>query len=87
MDIKQIAKACGIRISNGIAQSENAWMNGADRVLECDLHRFAELIAEHQRNMCKLACIAEGEKHQHPLEAAHRLMAKDCANAINELSL
>lgn len=86
MNIQQLAKAAGIRLYNGSAQSGNAWRNGFDRVLECDLERFAELIAEYERNACARCCLAEGEKHQHPMEAAHRLMAEDCAKAIHERS-
>lgn len=83
-----LARASGIRIYDGKAQSDNAWKNGFDRVLESDLQRFADIVSEYERNQCAKTCIDEGSKHNEHYEVQYRLMAQDCAQAIksrNEL--
>ena len=85
--LKNLASAAGIRLFNGCAQSNNAWQNGFDRVLESDLDQFANIIVEHTRNQCAKACLAQVELHQDPLEVAHRLTAQDCANVVKHIQV
>lgn len=68
-----------------LAKQADVWVVG-QKPYQSQLERFAELVAQHEREACAIVCDDINAKYKWPDDVAERVASQWCADAIRAKS-